>query len=512
MTVICVEHSNAVEADLSIEYSDAEDTFEVYFNRNPAIIESPSDASSENNSGGNGFDSLSSQREINVTHVDSKDLVIFELVNDQKWARVYGMLENNPSLARIPFLPSSSAFTSDCQNNLLLHHVCKSAAPPEVIECVLGAYTNAAAFPGHNGAYPLHLAVESGVPVTALLKILQAYPPAVQRQEQRKGRLPLHLAAHRGSAATACETLIMLMSYYPEGIVIVDDNEMTPVDYAARIKSTKLRMESLSILEMGQRWIQVAQNVAARLEYSYADKREHLEKNFENFIDSMHSAHEEEVERILEKYLATSMDEVSLNIEIENRKERMAKLDAVFQEKLRTISRREDRFQRLEAKTHAQVESVRTEIRYDMCELADELEESQKAESRLRAQLNEKDKRISELEKQLRQKDAQKNAAVAVKTAALQRSESTRKETDKKYDELKAQFERLQKDLGTTQTLLGRITSLAKNKENQANIRTIELVQIIKEQEMQMNILISKLDFFSDQVSVLKKRLGDNVQ
>ena len=275
----------------------------------------------------------------------------------------------------------------------------------------------------------------------------------------------------------------------------------------------------------------------------------------------MQQAHDEEMGRITDKYLGSLLDRDELEMEVEDRRERMTKLDEVFQERLVTISRRQDRFKRLEQQSQMQLATLQRQHEYDMMVAHDDLQEHKDTERALYAQLNEKDQRIAELEQQLREKDAKHQAAMAMQKAKFEANESSNKaraekelaelkdkfeleqklreqdvqhqvamaaqnsdqkseetpastttnaHAEKELEELKAKLASMQKDLRLRENLLNRVTKMAKTKEEQAQRKTVELVQLIQDQEKAMNTLIGRLDFFSEQINVLKGRVGES--
>lgn len=498
-SVVCLERNNANKADLSIEYATGEDTFEVYVNRiDPASSSECSFPNDESRMSERSYDDMDS-----LITVKSSDLVIFEMVEKEKWASVFAYVQANPNVASIPILASSKAFTSESQNNLLLHHVCKKGAPIEIVECVLNAHPKAASTRGNRGFLPLHYACAAGAPRQVVEILLDAYASAVMVREEREWRLPLHLAA-RGGSSFGIEVMTLLLSYYPEGTLIQDRKGNRPIDYAAKHSDTKTRFETVAVLETGYRWIGVAQNVTVRLEEDFAYRRGAIEKDYNKYITSLKEAHDEAIEKIADDLLNVELDREALQEEVKKGKVRLSKLDLELQEKLQRIGDKHDRFLLLQEEDR--LERVQMENRHEaeLKRLEELLSKHKGSENKLHSELEANSGRVAELEKKLKEQEEQHKRALAAKQAELDKVQAEGQKKEKAFESRIAVLERTHR---LKDGVIRRVTAMAKEQEKESNGRISELLVETKEQQTHMNLLLTKLDIFEHQVTLLKDRM-----
>ena len=91
---------------------------------------------------------------------------------------------------------------------LPLHQACENQPPVEVVEAILGAYTDAARQKDSGGDLPIHLACrERASPDVILLLLLQ--DPDTSKVADDEGRLPIHLACRQGASQEVVDKLLV---------------------------------------------------------------------------------------------------------------------------------------------------------------------------------------------------------------------------------------------------------------------------------------------------------------
>lgn len=429
---------------VEIEYA-ADDIFEI--SMNPAYQSGGAD------------DTESESEETPNSPISKEKALILKLVDDQEWAKVMEALIWNKELTQTSLTASSG--------DLLLHYVCKRNAPLPVIRSILKTNEKAISIPGNNGFLPLHYACANGAPITLIELLVDAYPGAVKVRDNKKSRLPLHLVARRDGDETA-EVLALLMSYFPEATISEDINGLRPLDYAANSSnhSSKARWEIISVLEMGQKWIRVGENVTHRLEQDFAERLRTLEKDLGGYVESLKAVHDEDIGRIANDMLELELDSDTMADEVESTIQ--CKLDEHVEKYEKYLDLQEEsRAVRLELQDSTGIEYVFSQDQFDNIEDNDSFEWAS-----LHGQAAEKSKAIITREDELLNKIS----------------------TLKKSDRLKA-------------GIIKRILRIAKEREKKSQKDIKDLVSFINEQQSHIAMLMTKLDLCEEQLALLKGNL-----
>jgi hypothetical protein len=462
-------------ANISIERGgDINESFEVHMSlSNPA---------------GSSCDTESESKDVedkdSVVPVETAMPPIFQLVKNKKWAVVYASMAEDKELATIQIMGSSPISGGE----LLLHYVCKSNGPAPIVACVLKANPEAVSALGCGGYLPLHYACDAGAPVAVVELLLEAYPGSVKVPDTENSRLPLHLAARKEDSATA-EVIALLMSYYPEAAISRDANGKRPIDYAAKAKnmSKKARWENVAVLEMGEKWINVGQNVTLRLEEDFAERLRSLEKDFGSYVDSLKAVHDEEIAKIANDLLDAEFDPELMAEELKSEKEEMKEVDAKLQAKLDAIVKRHDRFLIVQEESRMQRQNLQVNVKSTQKPLADDQVRETKVDGAMES--------ISQLIQELQQEFAEKTIITSTEPATEKERElTTRVAVLEKGERLKA-------------GVIKRITAMAKMQEEKSKTHIVELVDLIDEQQNQVNSLLVALDLCEEQIKVLKDRV-----
>ncbi len=445
---------------VAIECDGREETFEMCMN--PVYLSSCSDTESESKD--------CDPAEYGV----SDSLFIRQLVENQDWARMLEFVSQNKILAQLPFEPSSS----DPKGDLLLHYVCKKNAPFDVVEYVLKANEIAASTPGESGFLPLHYACASGAPIAVIEALVDAYPRAVKVREKKKSRLPLHLAT-RGDGDATAEVIALLMSYYPEATMSGDANGLRPLDYAANTSKSnkKTRWEIVSVLEMGQKWIRVGQNVTQRLEQDFAERLRALEKDIGSYVESLKAVHDEEIARI-----ANDILDVEFNSDVlaEDGRE-----DLRFQAKFDELVQKHDRFLSLQEESRWQ-----------------------------RLEFQSKKDIIHEYDNESL---VEGGTGVHEKTKQFANAESEQTETEKDTDIISKREQQLMARIAALETserlkvgVIKKILYMAQEKERNSQENIVELVAVINDQQAKIEMFMGQIDLCEEQLQVLKHHLSNS--
>lgn len=429
---------------VAIEYGDNDENFEL--SMNPLYLSSScSDTESESK--------CDSHAEIGEV---SNHLLVLELVDKEDWTKVLECVEQNKRCVKMTLLASSTSATT---GNLLLHHVCKKNAPADVVEYVLKANKKAVSTAGENGFLPLHFACAAGAPISVIEILVDAYPGAVKVRENKKSRLPLHLAT-RGDGKASAEVIALLMSYFPEATMAGDSNGLRPLDYAANTSqnSKKTRWEIISVLEMGQKWIRVGQNVTQRLEQDFAERLRALEKDLGGYVESLKAVHDEEIARIANDILDVELDaEILVDGDT---------IDIIFEGKIDQLVEKHDRLLSLQEESRTQ-----------------------------RLELQDKNYTVQEF-------DNESDSAIEEKQA-----QGGELSTTKREEELLARIHALEKSARLKTGVIKKIVYMAKEKEEKSQKNIVDLVTVINEQQAHIDMLMGKLDLCEEQLHVLKENL-----
>lgn len=426
---------------VEIEYA-ADDTFEM--SMNPAH---PS---------GSGDDTESeSQEHLESTAVSDEKALILELIDGKEWATVLEYLSGNQEVAQTSLTSSSE--------ELLLHYVCKINAPLEVIKSVLKAHERAICMPGNYGFLPLHYACAYGAPIAVIELLIDAFPGAVKVCDNKKSRLPLHLAA-RGDGEETAEVIALLMSYFPEATMAGDINGLRPLDYVANSSnhSKKARWEIISVLEMGQKWIRVGQNVTHRLEQDFAERLRNLEKDLGGYVESLKAVHDEDIARFANDMLDLELDDDAMADGIES----------TFQSKLDELVEKYEKYLDLQEETRADRQELVQDTPSIECVFSQDQSDFHQSEN---------------------VDDSDRISSAGTTTA--------------REEELLARIATMERSERLKGGIIKRIILMAKEKEKRAQRNIIDLVTVVNEQETHINMLMSKLDVCEEQLSLLKKNL-----
>eukprot|EP00934_Nitzschia_sp_Nitz4_P005344 Nitzschia sp. Nitz4//scaffold82_size85912//7827//9314//NITZ4_005124-RA/size85912-processed-gene-0.3-mRNA-1//1//CDS//3329558784//5334//frame0 len=493
-STVCLERTSTDKVDLSIEYAAGEETFEVYMNRIKPAGPLEKEALDKQ------FLLLGVEPvEDKVTTIDLSHLCVYELVDQERWATVYAYLEHNEQVATIPFLSSSPAFDASCQGNYLLHHACRQGAPEELIARIVQANPKAASVPGHDGWLPLHYACAfPATQVGTVQSLLDTYASAVTIREEKKKQLPLHVAAQTGASL---EIVALLLSYSPDAAVVRDLDKKRPVDLVKRIVDLTKKFELLTALETAQEWIPIAERVSLRLEEDFVERRRAMERDYGNYVRSLKAGHDEEINKIAGDLLNTELDREVLREELDKGKDRMDQLDLELQDKMRRMGDKHELF--LDMQEQARLERVELKREHDTKVelLHSDLKAHEDKVSELSTQLTEATDKVQDLETKLQvEQDEAKQHALEHRLEV--------NEANDKIKALEAKIATLEKGNRMKEGIIKKVTEMARTKEEEANNRIGGLLGESKEQQLQMNLLLAKLDVFEHQVNVLQERLG----
>jgi hypothetical protein len=457
MTEVEAESSRYHETDILIERGDIDESFEVYMSLSNPASSSMDTAESE---------SKDVEDDDSVVPAEPPLHPIFQWGKDEKWAVVYASVNEDAELARTPVIGPPAVENDE----FLLHYVCKSNAPAPIVGCTLKANPEAISSHGCGGYLPLHYACEAGASIAVVELLLEAYPKSVKVQDTQNSRLPLHLAARREGSANA-EVMALLMSYYPEAVISRDIYGKRPIDYAAKAKKTskKDRWESVAVLEMGEKWIRVGQNVTLRLEEDFSARLRALGKDFGSYVESLKAVHDEEIAKIANDLLDVECDRELMVEALQVEKEETERWRTKQQANLDAISKKHDRFLILQEEARVQRLNL-------------------KAEAQGTEMLS-----IQEVEQKL-----------AEETIDTTSTESATPENERK---LMARIEVLEKAERLKAGVITKITAMAKMQEAESQKRIAGLTEVVDEQAGQLNDLLAALDLCEEQIQVLKERM-----
>lgn len=482
---------------------------------------------------------------------------ILQSVKNEKWAVVYASVEQDDELAKHPITMSFQRGSSLVSNTeLLLHYVCKSNAPAAIVACVLQANPEAASSVGSDGYLPLHYACNVGAPIAVVEALLDNYPGAVKIAESQKSRLALHLAARHEGSVNA-EVIALLLSYYPEASLSRDAKGKRPIDYAAvkaKKTSKKARWETIAVLEMGEKWVNVGHNVTLRLEADFAERLRVLMKEFGSYVESLKALHDEEIAKIANDLLEDEFAPELLAEELKLEKEAMEKMNAELQTKLDVMVQKHDRFLQLQEASRMQ----RLDLEADIVSTQKQLVEVKEREATVTETVESQLERIQELEQKVstqnqlveekgteakltetvesqpgRIQDLEENVSTQNEIVEVKEGEAKVTETvESRSERIQELEQKLVKVLGTEHQpvtekeeqlmarvavlekaerikagVIKRITAMARGKEEESKEYIMELVEVIDEQQDQINSLLAKLDLCEEQIHILKQRL-----
>lgn len=496
MTEMSAETNVYQDAGISVEFGDdVDECFEVYMDSsdNPASSSSDSEESVSKDANEN-EDSASS------------DIMspIVDLVKSGKWAILYASVEENKDLAKRPITIPSTESAAVAKEELLLHFVCKNNAPAPIVECVLKANPEAVSTPGHGGYLPLHYACEAGAAKVVVEILLDAYPGSIKVLETEKSRLPLHLATRNEGSATTAEGIALLLSYYPEAAFSQDADGKRPIDYVPKTKNTnkKARWEIMSVLEMGEKWINVGKNVTLRLEEDFAERLRAMEKNFGNYVESLKAVHDEEIAKIANDLLEIEHDRELMTEELKLDKEEDAWVDTDLQAKVDAIVKKHDKFLILQEESRMQRLNLDAE---DMVEPT-EKDEKPAAPVETPTETEKKEETVVMNKKTVESQSnfIEKLALKVLEKKAIARLEPTFSEKEKV---LMARITVLEKAQRLKAGIIKRLIGMAKMQEKKQHKHIVILVSVIDEQRRQLDSLLAKLDLCEEQIQLLKDRV-----
>jgi ankyrin repeat protein len=473
MTLYSLEPSSTNEGE-SIEYAAGAETFEVYVNKGASL-----------------------EKKIDV---DSEDLEIFELLEKQKWARAFAMLQVNADLAMIPVVASSSVYSPSSHGNLLLHHACKNQAPEEIIDCLLDANPSAVSTTGNSGCLPLHYACATGASGTVIGKLLEIYPGAIKIREERKFQLPLHLAARQGASV---EILSTLLAYYPDAIMIHDGNGNCPVDYARKLKDTIGRIEAVATLEFGFMLMDTAKATTARLEEEFDERRKTLDEDFTVYINAMKSNHEEEISKITSALFDVEFDREIVVKELQNGKEKMDELDSQLQDKLDKIGSKQEPLMQLQEDSRLQSVKLETKYEEEVEPRNEVLGGKTEREAFLETELVLKSSSLEELEEKL---ENQRLLHSALANVEQRQFDAICKQRLWNKKELQQKIDSLQKRSDLKDRLIRKINTMSREQNNRDTKNIDDLLIATYTQGTQLKALKDKVEAQESEIAAFRKR------
>jgi len=204
--------------------------------------------------------------------------------------------------------------------SLPLHEACKLNPPADVVVALIRAYEPAVSSKGQWNFLPLHFAVRSNS-LQAVVPLLEAYPRAARLKEDG-GKLALHLGCQWGASPDVIERLLTL---YPEGIYVRDDDGKSPTDYAEALKahSKDDYDKILAAMERGLVYCAVSKAAFFRVKEEFDELMRGTVEAHNTHVTKLEKAHSEEIEvhRQLEDGLRSNlkhMGEKQVNLRDEN--------------------------------------------------------------------------------------------------------------------------------------------------------------------------------------------------
>ena len=243
--------------------------------------------------------------------IRSKEIVVFELIEDEQWNDFVEYIQANPKAVQYRHrVPNSAHF------NLPLHEVCRRQPPWRVVNMLLDMYDEAVVMPGQYGFLPLHIACGSGASYEVVTRLLDAYPAATRSRDETKGSLPLHLAAKWGASENV---LMEILTTHPEGCFVRDASGKTPLDLARNLPDSDAKKIVISALETAPVLVATAKSAARRVELEMESRIRGMQESHNEFIRDMEQRHEEEKTEFLQL-------EVQFHNELATEKERNCEL------------------------------------------------------------------------------------------------------------------------------------------------------------------------------------------
>jgi ankyrin repeat protein len=187
---------------------------------------------------------------ISVDKLMSYVTVVLELIHRQEWTK----LEKVASEHKLFKVISEHIQKCDEFNGMtLLHAVIKYNPPLHILDAMIRAHGEAVKGQDCLGRSPLHVACGTGADAQIIRRLVKAFPQACDIQDE-DGRLPLHFACdvecvlfdgdQTPRTPPSVEVVKALLSGSMQSVLVEDDDEMSPIEYAivsdADIKVVKL--------------------------------------------------------------------------------------------------------------------------------------------------------------------------------------------------------------------------------------------------------------------------------
>ena len=211
--------------------------------------------------------------------VNKAGTVLLSLIRQRAWNKVLKILSFNPKLAQ----PCESSCRENCtqlHSPLLL--ACKLNPPLDVVNSLLQAYPDASVETDCENKLPLHVACEFGAHPAVINTLLKANIDAAMEKDIF-GMLPIHRVCDSylynfdiGSTKmdpqySVIETISILLGAQPTALLVDDNKEMCPIEYA--IESNL----SLAVIRILQK---VSQRELLKKEMNIKNTSEHGKRRY----------------------------------------------------------------------------------------------------------------------------------------------------------------------------------------------------------------------------------------
>mmetsp|Transcript_13310 Transcript_13310/g.31341 ORF Transcript_13310/g.31341 Transcript_13310/m.31341 type:complete len:484 (-) Transcript_13310:117-1568(-) len=324
------------------------------------------------NDGGLGNDEASAVFEL-PQHTE-----LLDLVEREKWESLMYRILKEPHTAHVKFTGRST--NSPSADNLVLHEACKQNPPLDLVEALIEANAMAVMVKGNSGYLPIHYACAHGASIELIRFLLSIYPEGLRVVDEDEGFLPLHLACIYGN--TEEDVYMYLLTLYPEGSMIRDDFGRRPIDYAKSIRNDSQRRIAVECLKRAK-WLEIAA----------MDSKERTERDFHRKIKGYEEAQAQHLKMLEDVHtkeiidLETNLD--SQTVKLAERSKEMKELDLHLQE--------------ITDKFHERIESLEktmnTKTRKLQGQIEKAKEETKKTKKALDAKSGEYDKLTQKLTK-----------------------------------------------------------------------------------------------------------------
>jgi hypothetical protein len=308
---------------------------------------------------------------------------ISDLIEQRKWDVLIAKVKRQPETALVVLSSGATPVSPlDISGNYVLHEVVKNDPPLKVVEVLISANETALKSRGSWGYLPIHYACTSGASADVVEALLGSYSNGVMLKDSNDHMLPLHLACKRGADA---EVLMALLTAYPEATTIKDDFGQTPLDYGRNIRSQEARSDTLSCLEIGK-WLCAASNSAQKMAESHYELRlKNMKDDHKKEIDTILEEHSEEKARLLDFIKVHEMNAKDLEKKLASRHTKVEELEQTLETKAREFECKVEAEKKLLAKTEVALDVKSAEVK----DVAKKLDEARKYGASLVHQLEE---------------------------------------------------------------------------------------------------------------------------